>query len=281
MEYTKIAIIILNYNTSEDCRKCISHIKRQQGVEPTTIVVDNCSSKEDFENLSKICINHNITLIKNNENRGYSAGNNIGLRYAAKQGMEYALIINPDMELHQTDYLQKMIESINLDHSTVVVGTDIVNTKGNHQNPMREIGYFEEMFWFIELIKNKLHPGCWYVTDHTKSGYCEKVSGCCFLIKLAFIQQIGFLDEHTFLYCEEPILAKQVQKYGKKMLYIAELQAFHNHIKSAKGNSTERMKIFAMSRNYYLSQYSGYSLWAVKLLKLSRKLHQFMFNQKE
>lgn len=275
----RIAIIILNYNTSKDCHKCISYIKRQQGVETTIVVVDNCSAKEDVDKLAEICISQGVTLIRNKENRGYSAGNNIGLRYAAEQRLEYALIINPDMELHQENYLQRLVEEIRVDSNIAVAATDIVNVEGNHHNPIRETHYFEELFWFIELIKNKVFRKQWYVTDYTKSGYCEKLSGCCFLIRMSFVKQIGFLDEHTFLYCEEPILAKQVQQLHAKMYYIADIQAFHNHIKSEKGNSAKRMEIFAASRNYYWDKYSGYSHFAVWLLKLSRKLHQIIFSR--
>lgn len=275
----RIAIIILNYNTSRDCQKCISYIKKQRGIETTIIVIDNCSTKEDVDKLAEICISQDVTLIKNKENRGYSAGNNIGLRYAAEQGFEYALIINPDMELHQENYLQRLVERMGVDSNTVVAGTDIINVERNHHNPMRETKYIEELFWFIELIKNKISRQQWYLMDYTRSGYCEKLSGCCFLIRISFVKRIGFLDEHTFLYCEEPILAKQVQQQQAKMYYMADIQAFHNHIKSEKGNSAKRMEIFAASRTYYWNTYSGYSRFAAWLLKLSRKLHQVIFSK--
>ena len=41
----KVAIIVLNYNSSADCRKCISHLKRQEGVEIEIIIVDNPSDQ--------------------------------------------------------------------------------------------------------------------------------------------------------------------------------------------------------------------------------------------
>ena len=36
----KIAVIILNYNSSDDCRKCISYLKRQEHIETEPVVVD-------------------------------------------------------------------------------------------------------------------------------------------------------------------------------------------------------------------------------------------------
>ena len=42
----KIPVILLNYNSSGDCRKCVSFLKRQEGVETEIVIVDNCSPQE-------------------------------------------------------------------------------------------------------------------------------------------------------------------------------------------------------------------------------------------
>lgn len=90
-----IPIILLNYNSSSDCRKCISFLKNQKNVEIEIVVVDNCSKSEDLCLLRTLCQEEQCTLIENKENRGYNAGNNIGLRYAVRKGYKYALITNP------------------------------------------------------------------------------------------------------------------------------------------------------------------------------------------
>lgn len=45
---------------------------------------------------------------------------------------------------------------------------------------------------------------------------------------------MGYLDESVFLYCEEPILASRVKKYGYKELYVREITAYHMHHDSEK-----------------------------------------------
>lgn len=42
----KVAVIVLNYNSSADRCKCVTGLKRQEGVELEIIIVDNCSRKE-------------------------------------------------------------------------------------------------------------------------------------------------------------------------------------------------------------------------------------------
>ena len=108
----KVAVIILNYNSSLDCIKCVSFLKRQTGVELEIIIVDNCSRADDVEQLCQLCKEQDCILIENHENRGYNAGNNIGLRYAAEKGYKYAMIANPDMEFPQTDYVTRLVDAM-------------------------------------------------------------------------------------------------------------------------------------------------------------------------
>lgn len=272
-----IAVIILNYNTSEDCRTCISYVKNQIDVEVEIIVVDNCSMKEEVERLSAYCRSTGVTLLQSDENRGYSAGNNVGLRYAAQKGYAYALIINPDVEIPQQDSLQRMVTCLESDPTIAMLGTDIVHVDGRHQNPLRDIHYFEELFWPYEIVRNLFKREIIYTGDHTHSDYCSKLHGCCFMVRLSFIEQVGFLDEHTFLYCEEGILAKQVESQGLRLYYMADRQVFHNHIATAKGDPVKQMEIFVASRCYFLKRYSGYSVLAAHLLCLSRRLQYALY----
>ena len=77
----KVAVIILNYNSSADCCKCVADLKRQEGVELEIIIVDNCSRTEDALAVENLASEQGCTFIAAAENRGYNAGNNIGLRY--------------------------------------------------------------------------------------------------------------------------------------------------------------------------------------------------------
>lgn len=269
-----IAIIILNYNSSADCRKCIGFLKRQEDVETEIVVVDNCSPLQSEQtSIKQLCEEQGCTFIQAEENRGYNAGNNIGLRYAANKGYRFAMIANPDMEFPQTDYLKQMVELMEQDRDIAVCGSDIITPEGKHQNPMREISYLEELFWPITILRNHKR-NTWFLMDYTKSGYCDKVSGCCFMIRISFIQEISFFDEKVFLYSEEPILAKQVVSRGYKVYYMANIQAVHRHIKGEKGDPKKRMRIFMSSRMYYLQKYSGYSQIEYIILKISLSIER-------
>ena len=275
----KIAIIILNYNSSTDCRKCIGFLKQQQGVEQEIIVVDNCSREDERKAVEALCKEQGCTFIANSENRGYNAGNNVGLRYAAQKGYEYALIANPDMEFPQTDYIAKLVEKMQEDEEIVVCGSDIVGADGKHQSPMGKDGNWRSSFgWVKEIFGRKKQSDTYdFIDNYKECHYCHKVSGCCFMTRMSFIKSIGFFDEKVFLYCEEAILSRQVEMNGKKMYYLATAQAIHRHVKSEKGDPVKRFKTWGKSRCYFIDKYSGYLWYGKFLAKMSMKMYVLTF----
>ena len=267
----KVAIVVLNYNSSADCKKCISFLKNQKGVDIEIIVVDNCSQENERKFVGRLCDEQGCTFIANHENRGYSAGNNIGLRYASEKGYEYALIANPDMEFPQEDYLQKMVETMENDARIGVCSSDIVDVDGKHQNPLHFNTYWDDFFGVLNSKKyNTEKDNKW-----KESRVCDIVHGCCLMLRIEFLKKVGFMDENTFLYCEERILSELVRRSGYIMYYTSCTTAFHHHIKSEKGNVVRNLRMLLESRKYYYKQYTNYGMLARTALMLCMRI-QFM-----
>lgn len=264
------AAILLNYNSSDYCIRCIAHLTKQSDTDLTIIVVDN-DSTEDVSALERTCEDNGCVFIRSTANGGYNAGNNVGLRYAASAGCEYAMIINPDMEIRDRHYVRDAVAVMDADPAIAVLGTDIIDMRGLHQNPMREPTYLEELFWPIELVKNRFRKQL-YVENPDESRYCHKVSGCCLFVRMSFIEAVGYFDEHVFLYCEEPILAATAAREGMREYYCADLKAYHMHVESEKGDPVRRLGEYSKSRSYYLRTYGGYGPLALGLLMCSKRM---------
>lgn len=269
----KIGIILLNYNSFIDCKKCITYLKRQKNINYEIIVVDNCSSSKEHLLISNLCKNENCTFISSIANKGYNAGNNIGIKYAIGEKYEYSLIINPDVELRQADYLHKLVSVIEKDNDVVAIGSDILNLDGIHQNPMCRDGNWKTCFnWISQLFPyQKVNSNIW-----RNSGYCYKLSGCCFLIRNSFLEKIKLFDEGVFLYCEEAILSKQVEKHHLKMFYYSESQAIHAHKINTKGNPINRINNWKKSRLYFIEKYSTDSYIGKIIQKISVYVRTFV-----
>lgn len=275
----KIAVVVLNYNSLDDTFNCVRQLKKQTGVDLEIIVVDNKSpNKEEIFRLIEFCKTEQCRLCLAEENRGYNAGNNIGLHYAADKGYEYVLIANPDMEFPQPDYVSSLLAEMEQDGEVVAVGSDIVVPGGFHQNPIAFVPekYVYNFKWIKNLFfENSTLKQQWNDRPE-RTSYCAVLNGCCLLLRLKFFEQDGFFDEHVFLFGEEKILGRQVERLGKKMLYVGHCQAFHNHKTSKEGSQVARLRHLRHSERVYVKQYSGYSWIGKVILLLMIRLKYFL-----
>ena len=249
--------IILNYNSYDDTIKCLDYLKKQQGVDLKVCIVDNGSIENKKEELERLG-NQNTYIIFNSENKGFSAGNNLGLKKAVEEQCDYALIINPDVEIRDEFYVKKLAELMDEDKTIAVAGTDIVKADGRHQNPLREPYVIEELLYPVVFAKNRFSKKLPYVKNNAKSGCCKKLTGCCFMIDMNFVKEIGFLDEGVFLYSEESILAAQVREKGLIEYYCDDLLAYHMHKESEMGHKDNLMQESVKSRKYFIENYECY-----------------------
>lgn len=273
----KIAAILLNYNSSADCRKCVASLRQQEGVELEIVIVDNCSRPEEADAARSLAREQGCTFIAADANRGYNAGNNVGLRHAAGLGCEYALIANPDMEFPQIGYVASLAAEMQQRPDVAVVGSDIMTPEGIHQNPRNyaECGWTDSFDWLTAILKRGRDTGDIpdWIENPGESHDCRGLNGCCFLIRMDFAKRIGFFDERVFLYGEEPILAHQVAVSGLKMRYLASVKAVHNHRKSKEPASAFCLKHWKHSRIHYVKTYSNYPWYGKWVAILSQHLY--------
>ena len=291
----RIAVVLLNYNSEEDLFVSVEQIHRQQDIELITIVVDNASEPKTVNALHTWSKNFSSSafsgtteevfdLIKNDkiephafdtffiynhENKGYSAGNNIGIKLADYLNVDAVLIANPDMRFDNKNYIYELAKTLFLNEKYFVAASKIVGVEGKDQNPLREASFAEELFWPLQYIRPVLYTLSY---EKNKIITVPKVSGCCLLLRMKFLRENQYFDEKTFLYCEEPILASQVKEKGGEFVFVPFVEAIHAHKASEKGNGSKRMLLFIKSRKYYLKKYSGYNRTQLFLLNISYAL---------
>lgn len=272
-----LAVIILNYNSSKlsiNATKNILNLKTGAKV----IVVDNGSTDNSQEILSKELGNLNEVIIKIAElNKGYAAGNNIGIHVAEKLDVDTILIMNPDIEVPNAHILYEMYDCLakNNDIGMVTVKT-IFNGAVREPNEcawkFMTPGYM--MFGGTILGKIFIKPKFLKNEDcNEKITYVDVVQGCFFMIRMQNIQMVDYLDENTFLYTEESILAKRLEKIEKKNAVLTKFYIKHNHCEKNKRlvkyeNKLFDMKCFYESRMYYVDNYSMKSSFFCVVAKL-------------
>ena len=81
--------------------------------------------------------------------------------------------------------------------------------------------------------------------------------GCCMLLRNSDVKCIGEMDESTFLYCEEELLAERMLRINKKCYLCASGKVIHNHSKTVYSVMKKRSIASSNVRSYkiYLKKY--------------------------
>jgi hypothetical protein len=195
----KTAVIILNYNSEDDCIRYVNEIKSFEALS-TIIVVDNASTKQGaFEKLLELK-SDKIHVIKSDKNGGYSYGNNYGLKYLENlnEKYDYVVISNSDVEVKE-DAFQKCFKELEENSEIAVVAPKMVDKNGNH---------IRRSSWKIRLPKidminsTRLNEILFYkafkASEYSKEDFnkaklkVEAVSGAFFAIKYDVFKEVRF-----------------------------------------------------------------------------------------
>ena len=243
----EIAIVILNYNTFDDTIVCIDSIKKYtNGILYRIYIVDNASPDKSGEKLiAKYRNESNVTVLVSDVNKGFSGGNNIGIRAALKDGFEYVYLLNSDIILKNNAFLlmQKLFEE---NEEIAIVGPSIVNGDGMYVQFARR-GITLLMYLACRRIVVSFFPKLEKILRFYNYSKVENfafegmLNGCCFGMKADFIRQYSCLDENVFMYYEEDILAYIMKKAGKRALIVSDAQIIHNESVATKKSSSDRM----------------------------------------
>ena len=267
----KVLIVILNYGTYEMTIHLIKEVKKNLAYTNYSImVVDNYSPNESAKVLEKFSKELGYYFFANKNNSGYAAGNNIGIRYGINNGYAYTWILNNDIELRENNVLSHMIEIAKQDEHIGCIGPMVYSLDGTICAPYCRRPTFWSMTGGIFAEKRYRQQ---YIAV-TREVY--RVYGCCMLLNNKAMADINCMDERTFLYGEEDILAERLLKKGYISYYDADVSVIHKDSISMKKMSKNRKELtireIRKSMELYLKEYRNFSALSRWLCKSIRSL---------
>lgn len=279
MDKLKIAIVVLNYNGREDTLECIGSLAKvkKDNFQVKIIVVDNGSKDGSARAFSKL---KNIDLILNDQNLGYSGGNNIGIKKALSKGSDYIFVLNNDTVVDK-NILISLVHAASFG--------DIISPKI----------YFAPRFEFHKdrYQKSDLGKVIWYAggtidwpniigqhpgVDEVDKGQFSKMkkidlaTGAAMFAKRAVFEKIGFFDEKYFLYLEDMDFCVRAKRAGFKIIFEPAAIVWHKNA-SSSGGSGSLLQDYFITRNRLLFA-ARYAKMRTKLAVLRQILAQI--NQK-
>jgi hypothetical protein len=305
------AIIILNYNNSEDTVNCINSIEQFNTAEIKYIIVDNGSPRQEAvpilqeylaqkfgeaylfmkegDNAPKTL--PRVTLYASTVNDGYACGNNKGLRITeGDDEVSRILILNNDI-LFVDDIIPGLIRKADSLDDCAIISPVLYkkDMQGLDLNCARRAIKVSELIKknFLHYVYRLINKECIsnrYLIDegyHTRGTNIipiELPSGSCMLIDKDFFKGIGYFDPNTFLYNEEDILYAKIRKKGKKNYLDLDTKCIH--LGASSTNSSPSLFIVDSGFNsecYYVHNYSDCNDTVKIIHAISVKFGRSMF----
>lgn len=228
-----ISIIIVNFNGGEVLLGCLESLEKSSpSIAYEVIVVDNCSTDGSPDLVEQTF--PNILLIRQPQNRGFGAGNNVGAKFAKG---EFLFLLNPDTILSE-DILPHLIEIMQQDPTIGIVGPKLLNPDGSLQLSVSPALSIAGEYQARKQAKS-------YQSLRNKTLISQKfndiqevdiVVGAAFFIRKALFDSIGGFDENFFMYFEESDLCRRVQDNGCRIIYTPKVSLIH-----LKGYSSQQI----------------------------------------
>jgi GT2 family glycosyltransferase len=223
-----VSVIIVSWNTRDILRDCLESIAEQtRRVTYEIIVVDNASSDDTVEMLKRDF--SQVTVVENEENLGFSRGNNIGIDRSSGR---YMALINSDVILLD-GCLDRMVDYMDSHANTGMAGPRILNHDGSLQVSCRKF----PTLWnnFCQAIGlNYLFPKSPLFSEpfmkywaHDQEREVDVLSGCFWMIRREALEQVGLLDEAFFFYGEDIDWCKRFHKADWGVTFYPGAEAIH------------------------------------------------------
>tara|TARA_R110000796_G_scaffold212669_1_gene328808 strand:+ start:489 stop:1589 length:1101 start_codon:yes stop_codon:yes gene_type:complete len=222
----KLSVIILNYNVRYFLELCLKSVEAAiSNIEAEIIVVDNNSQDDSCAMVKQLF--PSIRLIENNENSGFSKGNNIGVAQAKG---EYLCILNPDTVVAEDTFV-KLLKFSDSKTNLGIIGCQLIDGKGKFLPESKRNVPTPKV-----SLKKVLGHTKGYYANHIKTENTGKVDilvGAFMWLKKEVYDIVGGFDEAYFMYGEDIDLSYKIVKAGFDNYYFGETSVIH-----FKGEST-------------------------------------------
>jgi GT2 family glycosyltransferase len=194
-----VYIVIVNYNGWKDTLECLSSLGYLTYPRVGIVVIDNASS----DNSETLIREHDssVTLLQSGSNLGYASGNNLGIRYALKNGADYVWLLNNDTVV-DTQALDHLVQRMQQDPKVGMCGSTLLYYhKRDTIQVLAGATYNQWLGISSHLGKDEL-LSCLHDPQAIEQ-QLDYIIGASMLVSRTFLEEVGLMNEAYFLYYEE------------------------------------------------------------------------------
>ena len=219
-----VSVVIVTWNSEDFIDGCLTALFDQTYPHLDVIIVDNYSTDHTLEIIHAY---HNLRLFKQNENLGFSKGQNIGIAEAIG---DYLFLLNPDVILAE-DHIEKLVTVAEKHPQAGTVTGKLLLSDG--MTSRQPTALIDSVGFYLEKTRRQRLHGYQDVDSERYNQQHDIFGGCAAasLYRKAMLEACKFegqyFDEAFFVYKEDIDLAWRAQLLGWKSIYTPCAVAFH------------------------------------------------------
>ena len=237
----RTAIVLLNWNGGEMTAECIRSLLKMRAENYEIIVVDNGSKDGSVEYLQEQF--PPITILPQEQNLGFAAGCNVGVKLALERGAKYVLPLNNDTVV-DAEFL-KELERVAEEHAQAAM-----------VSPKIYFWDFPDRLWWAggefslwtgiakHIGRKEVDKG-----QFDCSRGVDWATGCAVLMRCDVLRVIGLFDERFFGNGEDLDLSLRIRKAGYRIWYAPKAKLWHKEGVDYRKNAGEYLRKFTGTRN--------------------------------
>lgn len=247
-------VIILTYNNEKTIDKLLNSLSPLKS-KLKVMVVDNNSKDYTLSIVGKYGW---VSVLKNKNNLGFSAGNNKGIKYALSKKADVIFILNPDTILRK-DFISNMSKSLkefNMENELGLMGPKIYDES--------------EKIWSLGGKLDKKRYSSILIKKISKN--LDYISGTAIFIKKEVFNQIGFFKEDYFLYYEDLDFCQRAKNAGYAMEIDSRISITHKESSTVGKNSPIMQYYLARNHLLFLSRFAPLRIKIREAIRLPKTL---------
>ena len=257
-----VFIVVLNYRNYADTIRCVESLEALHYDNYRIVIMDNGSGNESEAELRRAFPQHRV--VQTGANLGYAGGNNVGIRQALEADARYVMLLNNDT-VADPDFLAALVDYAERNAAAGLLTPRIVGADGR-LDPFctRRRPSLMEIFW-NDGIGHWIAPVTSWRVRHFYQGELEGsqpaevevISGASMFLRREMIDEVGLLDEGTFLFYEEFILHEKLRDTKFQTWIVPAARITHFNQGSMKQAHVAPIFANLKSLDFYLQKYRG------------------------
>jgi GT2 family glycosyltransferase len=257
-EASRVAVVIVNYQSYEELHRCLASIDRACGT-VSVAVVDHESDAGAADLLEQRFPDVDLQRVAGNP--GFAAGVNNGVRATSSR---FILLLNPDCVL-EPDSVCRLTDWLERHPDVAVAGPRIRNADGTVQPSARRFPDLTTAIagrssWLTRVLPgNPLSRHNLPARDPADATPVDVdwVSGACMCVRRDAFDAVGGLDELFFLYWEDADFCRRLKHAGWRTMYVPTAGAVHVGGRSSRHAADASLEAFHRSAYRLYRKHAG------------------------